>query len=67
MTRLTCVVQSSGDGLCGPLRAVLRHAAVSLHSERVVQMRIQVGDDDRGVPQVRGTRLEAHRLTAGDA
>lgn len=59
---LTCVVQRRGDARCGPLAAKLRHATVTLHSERVVQVRLQFGDDDGGFRQVRGPRLEAHLL-----
>lgn len=64
--KLTCVVQSGGDAGNGPVRAELGHAVVSLNDERVVQMRIQVANDDRAVLQVRGARLEADVLAAGD-
>lgn len=67
MTKLTCIVQSRGDGCCGSLCAVLRHAAVGLHGERVVQMRIQVRNDDLGLLQARGAWLETDLLAAGDA
>lgn len=40
VTELTCIVQSSGDYCDGPVSTELGHAAVSLHCERVVQMRI---------------------------
>lgn len=62
----TCIVQSSGDATDGPLGTELGHATVSLHSERVVEMRIQVTDDDRGVLQVCRTWLEADLLATGD-
>lgn len=67
MLGLTCVVQCRGDALCGPLRAELWHAAVSLHSERVVQMRVQFTHDDRGVLQVCGAWLKADLLPTGHA
>lgn len=66
MTELTCVVQGSGDAGGGPLSAELGHATVSLHSERVVQMRIQVSDNHDGFLQVCGARFEAYLVAAGD-
>lgn len=66
MTELTCIVQSSSDACSGPFSTELGHAAVSLHSERVVEMRIQVGSDDCGVLQVCGRWLEADLLATGD-
>lgn len=67
MTKLTSIVQSSGDGSGGPLSVVLGHATVGLHSERVVKMRIQITDYNRGVLQVCRTWLESNLLTTGDA
>lgn len=64
---LTCIVQSSGDNGCRPLRAVLRHTTVGLHSERVVEMRIQVTDDNCGVLQICRAWIEAYLVTARDA
>lgn len=64
MAELTCVVQRRGDARCGLLQAKLRHAAVALHGEGVVQVGLQFGDDDGGFRQVRGPRLEAHLLVA---
>jgi len=63
---LTGVVQSGGDARDGPVGTELGHAAVSLDGERVVQMRIQVTNDDRGVPQVCRTWLETDLLATGD-
>lgn len=40
---------------------------MGLHSEGVVEVRVQVGDDNRGFLQVGGARLEADLLPAGDA
>lgn len=63
---LTCVVQSSGDACYGSLSTKLGHTAVSFHSERVVEMRFQVGNDNSGFIQVCGSRLEADFLATGD-
>lgn len=65
--KLTCVVQSSGDGCSGPLGTELRHATLSLYSERVVEMRVQVTNNNCGVLQVRRSWLKADLLAAGDA
>lgn len=62
--KLTCVVQRRGDARRGLLAAELRHAAVALHGECVVQVRLQFGHDDGGFRQVGGPRLEAHLLVA---
>lgn len=59
---LTCVVQGRGDASGGPLAAELRHAAVTLHGEGVVDVGLQLGHDHCGLRQVRGPRLEAHLL-----
>lgn len=66
MNELTCMVQSSGDAHGGPLGTKLGHAAVSLHSERVVEVRIQVTHNNRGVLQVCRPWLEADLLATGD-
>ena len=66
MTKLTSIVQSSGDDSGGHLSVVLGHATVCLHSECIVEMRIQVTDYDSGVLQVCGTWLEPNLLTTGD-
>lgn len=63
--KLTCIAESGGEGRGGLPAAVLRHSAVSLHGERVVKMRIQVTDYDRGVPQVCGARLKSDLLATG--
>lgn len=67
MAELTCVVKSCGDAHSLPLGAKVGHAAVRLHRERVVEMRIQVSHDDCGLLQVSRTRLEADLLATGDA
>lgn len=64
---LTWIVQSSGDARRGPLGTELGHATVSLHSERVVEMRIQVGNNNRGLLQVCRAWLEVDLLVTGDA
>lgn len=66
MNELTCIVQSSSDARGDPLSTELGHTAVSLHSERVVEMRIQVSNDNRGFPQVCRAWLEADLLATGD-
>lgn len=66
MVQLTCIVQSSSDARSGLLSTKLGHAAVSLHSERVVQMRIQVSNDDCGVFQVCRTWLKTDFLATGE-
>lgn len=67
MAELTCVVKSCGDARSRPLGAKVGHTAVSLHGKRVVEMRIQVSHDDRGLLQVSRTWLEADLLATGDA
>lgn len=64
---LTCIIQSSGDACSGPLCAVLRHPAVSLHSECVVVMRIQVTNNNSGLLKFCWTGLKADLLATGDA
>lgn len=66
-SKLTCIVQSSGDDCSGRFSAELGHATASLHSERVVQMRIQVTNNDCGFPQACRTGLETDLLTTRDA
>lgn len=66
MNELTCMVQSGGDARGGPLGAKLRHTAVSLHGERVVEMRIQVSYNNCGFLQVCWAWLEADLLATGD-
>lgn len=63
---LTCIIQSGGDGCSGPLCAVLRHSSVSLHSERVVVMRIQVTNNHFRLLQFCRTSLKMDLLTTGD-
>lgn len=66
-SKFTCIVYRCGDGCSGWFGAKLGHAAASLHSERVVQMRIQVTDNDGGFLQVRRPRLKTDPLTTRDA
>lgn len=60
------MVQSSGDAHGGPLGTKLGHTAVSLHGERVVEMRIQVGNNNCGFLQVCRAWLETDLLATGD-
>lgn len=67
VTKLTCIVQSGGDGGSGLLVTVLGHSAVGFHGESVVEMRVKVTDYDHGVLQVCGSWFKADLLATGDA
>lgn len=58
---LTGVVQDGNDGADGSLDAELRHATACLHTECVVDARLQLGDHHAGVRQL---RLEADVIAA---
>lgn len=66
-SKFTCIVYRSSDGCSRLFSAELGHTTVSLHSERVVQMRIQVTNNDCGFVQVYSTWLETDPLTTRDA
>lgn len=66
VTKLTSIVQSSGDGCNGPCGAVLGHTTVCLHSECVIQMGVQVSDYDCIFLQVCRTWLKADLLSTRD-
>ena len=67
MSGLTGIAESRRDASAGPLAPEARHAAVGHHAEGVVEVGVQVGHDDRGVPEGSGARFEADLLATGDA
>lgn len=67
LPQLTSVIQCCGEACGGLLGAELGDTAVSLHSERIVKMSVQVSDDNRRFLQVDRARFEADLLPAGDA